>query len=154
LIHPGSGSIRKNWHISNFIKVCSILESYGMNPEFILGPAEDFFGEKLQEQHTVHIVYDLPELVLMLKKAGGFIGNDSGITHVSAFMGVPTVSVFGPSDPEIWRPVGPAVKIVRINDLRCSPCFETPKIVCDKMECLDRISPMTVIKAFCEFRFF
>lgn len=150
-IHPGSGSKKKNWKTVNYLKTARILESDGLQTEFILGPAEYFLAESLQAQRgpkrEIHIVDDLSELALLLKTAGGFIGNDSGISHLAAFLGLATVAVFGPSDPQRWQPVGRAVKALR-PELECSPCFETNSTGCESMECLDQTTPATVVEAF------
>ena len=151
LIHPGSGGRKKCWPVSNFIKIASSLELSGKKPEFILGPAEHSLAEELLRQgidnDKIHIIDYLTELASLLKMAGGFIGNDSGVSHLAAFLGLPTVAVFGPSDPEIWRPIGRAVEIVK-PDLDCSPCFETNKIDCEEMECFTITSPEMVLDAF------
>ncbi|MDM8552784.1 glycosyltransferase family 9 protein [Desulfobacterales bacterium HSG2] len=148
LLHPGSGSRRKNWPLPNFAKIEKILTSEGMKPEFILGPAEYSLAEDLKDNRSVHKVSDLEELASLLRKAGGFIGNDSGVSHLAGFMGVPTVAIFGPSDPDRWKPTGRSVSIIRPDDLECSPCFEITRNNCDKTECLDRISIEKVSKEF------
>ena len=99
------------------------------------------------QRGTVHVIEDLGDLVSLLETSGGFIGNDSGVSHLAAFMGLPTVAIFGPSDPDRWKPVGPSVDIVRPT-LECNPCFETGNDDCDKMDCFDGISPETVLSAF------
>jgi ADP-heptose:LPS heptosyltransferase len=45
----------------------------------------------------------------------GYLGNDSGITHLAAALGIKTVAIFGPTDPAIYAPIGPAVTILRNN---------------------------------------
>jgi len=153
IIHPGSGSRKKCWPISNFVKVASSIDASGKQPEFILGPAEyDLYEILLQSKRLnakVHKIETLTELAGLLKTGGGFIGNDSGVSHLAAFIGLPTVTVFGPSDPKTWKPVGRAVKVVR-PDLECSPCFETGKVGCEEIECFNRISPENVLAAFYE----
>lgn len=149
--HPGSGSRKKNWEAANFIETAAILMSNGYTTEFILGPAEHFMAESLQAQGNdkikIHIFDDLLELTLLLQKAGGFIGNDSGISHLAAFLGLPTVAVFGPSDPQRWKPVGRFVKTVRPS-LDCSPCFEKGDVNCATIECLHSTTPAMVTDAF------
>lgn len=151
LIHPGSGSKKKNWGAANFIQTAAILEADGMRTEFILGPADDYLSESLlaagNRKRKVHIVNDLKKLTALLKKAGGFIGNDSGVGHLAGFLGLPTLTVFGPSDPQRWRPLGRAVSVVR-PDLGCRPCFEKKNGDCHPMECLTQTSPQTVVEAF------
>jgi ADP-heptose:LPS heptosyltransferase len=57
-----------------------------------------------------------PESPLALSRviagARAFVGNDSGPTHLAAQLGIPTIALFGPTDPRCWSPVGPAVSIV------------------------------------------
>ena len=154
LIHPGSGSRKKCWPVSNFVRIARLLRARGRQPEFILGPAEYDLAEILTREFflegegvgNVHRMDNLMELALRLKASGGFVGNDSGVTHLSAFLGLPTVAVFGPSAPQRWRPLGRQVAIVR-PDLDCSPCFETESDGCEDRECLNRTSPEAVLRA-------
>lgn len=152
-IHPGSGSRKKCWPVSNLIEIASSISKTGRPPEFILGPAEYDLSEMLLQQKMsnpkIHTPETLTELAGLLKTGGGFIGNDSGVSHLAAFLGLPTVAVFGPSDPVIWAPMGRAVKIVR-PDLECSPCFETGAVGCEELECFIGISPEDVLAAFDE----
>jgi hypothetical protein len=55
---------------------------------------------------------DLLELARFLAGAGAYIGNDSGITHLAAALGVPTIALFGPTDPAVWGPRGKRVRIL------------------------------------------
>jgi len=151
MIHPGSGSRKKCWSISNFVNVASSMDANGKQPAFILGPAEydlyDVLTQSKRVNANVHKIETLTELAGRLKTGGGFIGNDSGVSHLAAFIGLPTVAVFGPSDPEIWKPMGRAVKVVRSN-LECSPCFETGTVGCEEIECFNGITPEDVMAAF------
>ena len=151
VIHPGSGSRKKCWPISNFVNVASSMDANGKQPEFILGPAEydlyDVLMSYKRVNANVHKIETLTELAGLLKIVGGFIGNDSGVSHLAAFIGLPTVAIFGPSDPDIWKPMGRAVKIVR-RVLECSPCFETKTVGCEEIECFNGITPEDVLAAF------
>ena len=148
LLHPGAGSIRKRWPVFNFLEVEKMLKAEGFNPEFILGPAEeDLVGDLPGAGRTVHILSDLPDLATLLKSAGGYIGNDSGASHLAGFLGVPTVAIFGPTDPGRWAPVGRSVEIVR-PELICLPCFETETGNCEDPNCLEKTTPQKVIEAF------
>ncbi len=55
----------------------------------------------------------LLEVARQLQQCRCYLGNDSGITHLAAMLGVPTVAIFGPSDPAVWRPVGPSVEVIQ-----------------------------------------
>lgn len=151
LIHPGSGSPKKCWPVSNFIEIARFLEADGMRSEFILGPAEYDLAQILLQQKEFNGKVDkmdnLVEVSHRLKTGAAFIGNDSGITHLAAFLGLPTMAVFGPSDPVRWKPLGRSVKIIRPK-LNCSPCFEMNNSICEAMECLNHTSPGDVLRAF------
>ncbi|MEZ4524947.1 MAG: glycosyltransferase family 9 protein [Desulfobacterales bacterium] len=138
LIHPGSGSPRKNWPLNHFIQVYDILKSEGIEAEFILGPAEEFMAEDMQGL-LVHCTPALSEIAEIMKNASAYLGNDSGLTHLAAFLGLPVTAIFGPSDPRRWKPLG-NVRILRPSDLKCPPCFETERENCADSACLNRIS--------------
>jgi ADP-heptose:LPS heptosyltransferase len=50
-----------------------------------------------------------------LSCSDAFIGNDSGITHLAAGMGIRTIAVFGPTNPAVYKPVGPAVTVFTVD---------------------------------------
>jgi ADP-heptose:LPS heptosyltransferase len=152
ILHPGSGSRRKCWPIQNFLTVWEKLEAMGLQPEFLLGPADSYLLEDIRKANgdwrQVHELSDTLSLLELLKASGGFIGNDSGVSHLAAFVGLPTVAVFGPSDPKRWTPTGRSVKIVR-SESDCTPCFETqPGIYCAGTTCLKNTPPDAVVRAF------
>ena len=148
LLHPGAGSVRKRWPLSNFLQVASMLKNDGLEPEFVLGPAEESLANELQHpDRLVHMPADLTHLAALLESAGGYIGNDSGASHLAAYLGLPTTVIFGPADPARWMPVGRNVIIVR-PDLQCRPCFETDKANCDDPQCLADTNPEKVIETF------
>ena len=148
LLHPGAGSKRKRWPITNFIEVEAMLKADGLKPEFILGPAEEDLVAGLQHpDRTVHTLTDLLDLVDLLKSAGGYIGNDSGASHLAVFLGLPAAVIFGPTDPKRWRPLGRNAEIVE-PETQCRPCFEMERASCDDPECLTKTTPRQVIRAF------
>ena len=155
LIHPGSGSARKNWPVSNFIETFEKLGTAGMNPEIIFGPAEqnlsEIFVRYLPARSKIHILTDLSDFMTMLKQSDGFIGNDSGISHLAAFTGIPTVVIFGPSSPKRWKPFGRSVEALR-PETDCKPCFETGETDCKERKCFEGITPKMVINAFLKIK--
>lgn len=148
IIHPGSGSIRKRWPLAQFLKLADVLEKRGLRPQFICGPAESDLVDKLQNQNrNVRNLSELTELVDLLQSAGGHVGNDSGVSHLAAFLGLPTAVIFGPADPVRWKPLGPNVEIVH-PELDCRPCFEIESENCSEPRCLTDASLESVLKAF------
>jgi ADP-heptose:LPS heptosyltransferase len=118
VIHPGSGSTAKSWHWENFLQTASVLKINGVQPVFLLGPAEqERLGQgvldKLRRQESVLEDLSLTQVLQTLTQADAFLGNDSGISHLSAAMGKRTVVLFGPSNPVHYRPLGPQVTLLQ-----------------------------------------
>lgn len=148
LLHPGSGSKRKRWPLSQFMRVASLLHGRGLKIEFILGPAEeDLLGALQNQDRKIHVLNESLDLAALYKTAAGYVGNDSGAGHLAAFMGLACVVIFGPADPVRWKPNGPSVEVVR-PELECRPCFETDPANCAEVKCLEDIRPVTVVEAF------
>jgi ADP-heptose:LPS heptosyltransferase len=74
-----------------------------------------------------------------------FIGNDSGITHMAAALGLPTIAIFGPSDHKIWSPRGQKVFVVR-KEMNCSPCSEEKFVQCKNLECMREVEVGDVLE--------
>ncbi|MBW2517706.1 MAG: glycosyltransferase family 9 protein [Deltaproteobacteria bacterium] len=148
IIHPGAGSIRKRWPLARFLELADVLAERGWQPQFVCGPAESDLASEIKKQNRqVHRFGELPDLVDWLKTAGGYIGNDSGISHLAAFMGIPCVVIFGPTDPARWTPPGPRVQVVR-PAVDCDPCFEIEPHNCDRPTCLMDATLDSVLQAF------
>jgi heptosyltransferase-2 len=56
---------------------------------------------------------NLRDLVGALSRCTVFVGHDTGVTHLAAAVKTPTVALFGPTDPDVWRPLGDHVEIIR-----------------------------------------
>lgn len=112
LLHPGSGSPLKNWPIERFRDLSLELLALGHAVAWIRGPAEsDHAMPPAGVQCIDHPT--LPSLASTLAAARLFIGNDSGVSHLAAAVGAPTVALFGPTSSEVWAPDGARVHIVR-----------------------------------------
>jgi len=127
-IHPGSGGRYKCWDFTRFIEVSHQAKGHlGFQSLFILGPAERGFAPKLKNSlgRDVAILDSVPLPILAgaLTWCSGYLGNDSGVTHLAAALGIPTVAIFGPTDPHLWGPVGQHVRVLskRIEGRQCSP---------------------------------
>src|SRR5579862_5202316 len=74
----------------------------------ILGPAETSIEPIFLEARVPVLKdLDLPTVAAVARLASGFVGNDSGVSHLAAAVGAPGVVIFGPTDPARWRPMGP-----------------------------------------------
>ena len=105
VIHPFSGSARKNWPLERFRAVARGLDRT-MPVRWCSGPDDPPLENPVRFD-------DLYELACWLARAALYIGNDSGITHLAAAVGTPVLALFGPTDPAVWAPRGPNVRIGR-----------------------------------------
>ena len=110
VIHPVAATPEKTWPAANFLAVAEHLAAAGIEPVFI-GAAED----DLAAFRGYRIIQGAPleEIKRLLAGASLFIGNDSGPAHMAAAFGLPVVTIFSASDPEIWGPWRTASEIVR-----------------------------------------
>jgi ADP-heptose:LPS heptosyltransferase len=84
----------------------------GLTPLALFGPADAAARQAFQKAYPqCRQAVDLPlrELVSLLAASRAYVGNDSGVTHLAARL-CPTLALFGPSDPRVWRPLGPRVE--------------------------------------------
>ncbi len=104
------------------------------------------WGESLAEPSQVVDLTgrtDLTQVVAVLKAAAAFVGNDSGLMHLAGALGVPTVGIFGSSNPEWTHPLGPRTAAVVAAGFDCRPCYRK---TCNQPEfCLETISAGAVL---------
>jgi heptosyltransferase-3 len=105
VIHPFSGSPRKNWPLEKFRLLARGLERT-MAVRWCAGREDPPIEGAV-------FLDDLYALARWLAKAGLYIGNDSGITHLAAAVGTPVLALFGPTDPAVWAPRGAHVRVAR-----------------------------------------
>jgi ADP-heptose:LPS heptosyltransferase len=130
ICHLGSGAARKNWPAPRFARVAQIVAGRArLGVVATFGPAEEDQADELRAAfaRTDAVWLERPRLALLaavLAECAAYVGNDSGVTHLAAACGAPTVAVFGPSDPSTWSPRGPTVRVLRdasADLLRVSP---------------------------------
>ncbi len=151
-IHPGSGSPGKNWNPKNFAQVAD-WASERSKVLLVIGPADDGVEEvKRAMKKAKPIIANHPPLAQLagvLKACTAYLGNDSGVTHLAAILGIPTIAIFGPTDPAVWGPRGSRGKVF-YKKKSCSPCSSERRSQCD-LQCLVSISPDAVIEILGSF---
>ena len=120
LIHPGSGSPSKNWPIDRFIELARRLRERGqVQPVFLFGEADREIEQKiardLPDYPRFHSL-SLLEVAGLMRACGLYVGNDSGISHLAAALGLPVVALFGPSSAVRWAPRGEKVTLLQAPD--------------------------------------
>jgi heptosyltransferase-2 len=118
-VHPGSGSPTKNWPTDRF---SALVEALAPSAPWLLveGPADADAAATLARRPGAVVARGIGARVLgtVLARAGLFVGHDSGVSHLAAAWGAPTLALFGPTDPDVWAPLGPRVTVVRAPNRR------------------------------------
>lgn len=121
-VQPGSGSKAKRWSRAGFVEVVSRWRERGAGVVIALGPAEADELSLWRDEGRVLVQPDLLELSALLGACDGYLGNDSGVSHLAAASGARGAAIFGPTDPALWRPLSD--RIVSHRLLRWSECGE------------------------------
>ena len=157
-VHPGSGGSRKCWPWERYEQVIRALSSgFPVRWLFITGPAE---SGQLKDRiralasglggDRARVVEGEP-LVRLAAELGSallYIGNDSGITHLAAWLGVTTIAVFGPTSDAVWAPPLPWVHTISpAGGLECCPCDENYRECPAPERCVQAVSVRKVLSA-------
>jgi heptosyltransferase III len=117
-LHTGSGGAAKRWLPERFAEIARRLRGEGYAPLLVEGtadaePVAQTVGALGGQSVPVARGLAVEVLAALLGRCAGYLGNDSGVTHLGGLAGTPTLALFGPSDPAIWRPVGRHVRVLR-----------------------------------------
>ena len=137
-VHPGSGSRHKCSTANTMVQVIAALRTQGMTPLLLEGPADRSIAREV-----LNLCGDPPPVAsdMPLKAMAGLmahldivIGHDSGLSHLAAALGRPTIAIFGPTDPARWAPCGHHVTILRGQSCQCATWYEVQ--LCREKRCL------------------
>ncbi len=141
------GSLFKRWELASYAELLKRMkESIRATVLILWGPGEEEEAKRLRDMAETGIVLpanlDVAQLCALLKRTDMYVGGDTGVMHLAAFSGVPVLAIFGPTDPKVNAPYGPAHTIVR-KELPCSPCRDKN---CKERTCLTSITPEEVFE--------
>lgn len=163
-LHPGSGtySIARRWPEARFAGLAKKLhDATGDEIIVIAGEDERTLAENILQRCgapswlRLAATTTLDDLARTLEAVDLFIANDSFPMHFAAFLGLPVVAIFGPSNHAAWRPWAPdpnLVRVLRREELPCSPCMYRGHELgtlkgCPPRPCLTGLSEGTVLRA-------
>jgi heptosyltransferase-2 len=135
-VHPGSGSPRKNWPLAHWRELLgAVLEERG-KAILVGGEADHSLVNALRAEFGARVLVaidlPLPSLGAILQQSAQFIGHDSGISHLAASVGTPCLLLFGPTDPQVWAPANPRVRVL------CAPDGDLSRLsVAEVMDALE-----------------
>lgn len=119
-MHPGSGSMTKNWPIEHWRGLGQRLIETGDAGSLLIvgGEADEKSLGRLRETLAHDAVrfaesLPLPQLAAIFERCALFIGHDSGISHIAAAAQIPCVLLFGPTDPAVWAPANASVRMLQ-----------------------------------------
>jgi ADP-heptose:LPS heptosyltransferase len=127
-VHPGSGGAAKRWPPHHFAALMDRIAGTGATPLLIEGPQDAEVALETRAARTLPhddprcTARELPitDLAALLARCVAYVGNDSGVTHLAALAGCPTVAIFGPTNPALWRPLGQCVSTMRVSTRRAA----------------------------------
>ncbi|MBM3264511.1 MAG: glycosyltransferase family 9 protein [candidate division Zixibacteria bacterium] len=121
VVHPGSGGLRKCWPAERYAALCDALTKRGVRVTLTAGPADtktvEAVADRLRHPIPVADNLTLSEMAAFLRRSRALVGNDSGIAHLAAAVGVSVTAIFGPTDPAVWGPRGDHVRILWGRDV-------------------------------------
>ncbi len=132
-LHPGAGKAQNVWPADRFAAVARVAVAAGHRVLVLHGPADGPALAALQEAlgglwgRDVAAAPPCPVGVAaaLLERADRFLCNDTGIMHVAGALPVPTLALFGPTDPALWKP--PAAAVVAMKSPRRTPDARGPE---------------------------
>ncbi|MDQ6624388.1 MAG: glycosyltransferase family 9 protein [Verrucomicrobiota bacterium] len=114
-LHPGSGSVRKNWPLVRWIELSAAIDQRA-SLLFVGGEADRAQLEALHARFDDRAIFaedfPLPQLAAVLEKCALFIGHDSGISHIAAAVGTRSLLLFGATNPDVWAPANENVRVL------------------------------------------
>lgn len=126
LIHPSTAFFTKQWPVESFARTAEFLAAKGVNTVAVASRAESEVLKQLKTAAKSRIAtfddLSLPEITALASGATVFVGNDSGIAHIAAAVGTPTVVIFGSSNRAHWRPWTDAPNEIVFTEFECQPC--------------------------------
>lgn len=140
----------KCWPAAHYAGAADLLAAQGMGNVLLFGsgserPATAAVAEQVHRARTLDLAgaTNLGQALGLLSRLALLITNDSGLMHAAAALGIPTVAVFGSTNPTTTGPLGPSVAVVR-HEVDCAPC---KKAVCPTdLKCLTSINPDEVVQ--------
>ena len=143
-VHPGSGSPKKNWPAERFAGLADRLSCHeDVQLAVVSGPADagpvQGMIDYLQSCQPILLRdLSLSQLAAVLQRCSLLVSSDSGVAHLAAAVGLRGVAIYGPTDPEVWRPAPGFVAVGPAGE--CSPCNDQQRSDCERATCLRGIT--------------
>jgi len=160
-IAPGGGASYgkekahyKRWAPEKFVLLSDRIESSGARLILLGGPKErDLIKDvalKMQNKPLIASDMKIREIAYLIKKCKALICNDGGLLHIAVSQDTPTISIFGPTDENVYGPYSPSKRhVIMKSNADCRPCYKRFRLPeCSTIKCMGDISVETVFNAF------
>ena len=124
---PGAVGPSKRWTTDSYAALARQLTSDGYAVWIVGGPNEKSLAAEIAGDSGAADLTgaDLRDAILALGAAWVAISNDSGLLHVAAALGTPSIGIFGPTSPWHWAPLNPLAAVIETtSELPCRPCHK------------------------------
>ena len=148
-VAPGAVGPSKRWTRDGYIALARSLSEDGAAVWVLGGPGEkSIAGEIAAGGGAIDLTgTDLRGAIIALAAASVAVSNDSGLLHVAAAAGTPSIGIFGPTSPWHWAPLNPLAAVIETaSELPCRPCHK-PVCRLAHHRCMRDIAPDQVLAA-------
>jgi heptosyltransferase II len=124
---PGAVGPSKRWTTDGYAALARALTADGLSVWIVGGPGEKALATEIAGDSGARDLTgaDLRDAIMALGAAAVAVSNDSGLLHVAAALGTPSIGIFGPTSPWHWAPLNPLAGIIETNsELPCRPCHK------------------------------
>ncbi len=146
---PGAVGPSKRWPGASYAQLASRLLDDGFAVWVLGGPSEKALAAEIVGQSEARDLtgHDLREAIFALAAASVAVSNDSGLLHVAAALGTPSIGIFGPTSPWHWAPLNPLAAVMQAKtELACRPCHK-PICRVSHHRCMRDLTPEEVLAA-------
>ncbi len=136
--HVGAGKPSNRWSLEKFTEVIASLQKKYDAAIYLTGSSSDkteidYVRRKLDFEVGLFLNNTIPQLAAMIDQSDLFVTNDTGVMHVAGTTGTPQVSLFGPTNPFNWAPIGSNKQFIRKSDLINDISVENVLSLCFKL---------------------
>jgi heptosyltransferase-2 len=147
---PGAVGPSKRWPTGYYAEAARRLVAEGFAVWVLGGPGETALAAEIAagSEHVRDLTgADLRNAILALAAADVAVSNDSGLLHVAAALGTPSIGIFGPTSPWHWAPLNPLAAVIETDTaVECRPCHK-PTCRYGHHRCMREIPPERVVAA-------
>jgi len=142
----------RRWLPEYFVKLaCMVYKDTGIPLLLVAGPGEREYVQRIYDK-CKECFRLLPPLTIkqagaLFRSAKMYIGNDNGLKHLSVAVGLPTFTIFGPSQPSYWTPPDAIHRWIRTD----VDCIECGRVECDNIKCMKLLAPERVFEELLSF---